>query len=320
MKDCNLKEVSTPVEKIADPLTELLRSGARDLIRQAVEAELGAMLSEYEDLKLIDGRPAIVRNGYLPERTIQTGIGDVTVKVHKVRDRSGSGIHFQSHLLPPYLRRTKSIEELIPWLYLKGLSTGDYSEALSSLLGEHAKGLSATTVSRLKSQWLYEHQNWQRQDLSQKRYVYWWADGIYSQVRMDDRLCLLVIIGVTEYGQKELVAVMDGYRESSASWEELLTSLRQRGLSHSPKLAAGDGALGFWNAISKVYPDTRHQRCWVHKTANVLNKLPRSVQPKVKAALREIWMASTRKDAHKGVMGVMERPTDLRIFRISQWS
>lgn len=306
MKDCNLNEVLTPVQKIIDPLTELLRNGARDLIRQAVEAELSVMLSEYEDLKLIDGRQAIVRNGYLPERTIQTGIGDVIIKVPKVRDRSGSGIHFQSHLLPPYLRHTKSIEELIPWLYLKGLSTGDYSEALGSLLGEHAKGLSPNTVSRLKSQWLDEHQSWQRQDLSRKRYVYWWADGIYSQVRMDDRLCLLVIIGVTEHGHKELVAVSDGYRESSASWEELRTSLRQRGLSHSPKLAAGDGALVFWNAISKVYPDTRHQRCWVHKTANILNKLPKSVQPKVKAALHEIWMASTRKDAHKAFDNALE--------------
>ena len=306
MKDCNLKEVSTPVQKIIDPLTELLRNGARDLIKQAVEAELDAMLSEYADLKLIDGRQAIVRNGYLPERTIQTGIGDVPIKVPKVRDRSGSGIHFTSYLLPPYLRRTKSIEELIPWLYLKGLSTGDYSEALGSLLGEHAKGLSANTVSRLKSQWFEEHQNWQRQDLSQKRYVYWWADGIYSQVRMDDRLCLLVIIGVTEHGHKELVAVSDGYRESSASWEELLTSLRQRGLTHSPKLSAGDGALGFWNALSKVYPDSRHQRCWVHKTANILNKLPKSMQPKVKAALHEIWMASTRKDAYKAFDNTLE--------------
>jgi len=306
MKNCNLKEVSTPVQKIADPLTELLRNGARDLIKRAVETELEAMLSEYTDLKLADGRQAVVRNGYLPARTIQTGIGDVMVQVPKVRDRSGSGIHFQSYLLPPYLRRTKNIEELIPWLYLKGLSTGDYSEALGSLLGEHAKGLSANTVSRLKSQWLDEHQTWQRQDLSQKRYVYWWADGIYSQVRMDDRLCLLVIIGVTEHGHKELVAVSDGYRESAASWEELLTSLRQRGLSHSPKLAAGDGALGFWNAISKVYPDTRHQRCWVHKTANVLNKLPKSVQPKVKAALHEIWMASTRKDAYKAFDNTVE--------------
>lgn len=299
MKDCNLKAVSTPVEKINDALTELLRDGAGDLIRQAVEAELSSMLCQYADLKLLDGRQAVVRNGYLPERTIQTGIGDVMIKIPKVRDRSCSGIRFNSQLLPPYLRRTKSIEELIPWLYLKGLSTGDYSEALGSLLGEHARGLSANTVSRLKSQWLDEHQTWQREDLSHKRYVYWWADGIYSQVRMDDRLCLLVIIGVTEHGHKELVAVSDGYRESSASWEELLTSLRQRGLSHSPKLSAGDGALGFWNALSKVYPDSRHQRCWVHKTANVLNKLPKSVQPKVKASLHEIWMAPTRQEAYK---------------------
>jgi len=306
MKDCNLKEVSTPVEKISDPLTELLRQGARDLIKQAVETELESLLSDYKDLKLIDGRQAVVRNGYLPERTIQTGIGDVSIKVPKVRDRSGSGIQFNSQLLPPYLRRTKSIEELIPWLYLKGLSTGDYSEALGSLLGEQAKGLSANSVCRLKNQWLDEHQNWQRQDLSQKRYVYWWADGIYSQVRMDDRLCLLVIIGVTEHGHKELVAVSDGYRESSASWEELLTSLRQRGLTHSPKLSAGDGALGFWNALSKVYPDARHQRCWVHKTANILNKLPKSIQSKVKAALHEIWMASTRKEAYQAFDNTLE--------------
>lgn len=257
------------------------------------------MLSEYADLKLIDGRQVVVRNGYLPERTIQTGIGDVAVKVPKVRDRSGSGICFNSSLLPPYLRRTKSIEELIPWLYLKGLSTGDYSEALASLLGEDAKGLSPNTVSRLKGQWLDEHRQWQSQDLSQKRYVYWWADGIYSQVRMDDRLCLLVIIGVTEHGHKELVAVVDGYRESAASWEEVLTGLCQRGLAVGPKLATGDGALGFWNALGKVFPETSHQRCWVHKTANVLNKLPKSVQPKVKAALHEIWQAPTRKQAYK---------------------
>ena len=258
MSNCNLKAVSTPVEKFSDPLTELLRNGARELIKNAVETELEAMLSEYTDLKLLDGRQAVVRNGYLPERTIQTGIGDVVINVPKIRDRSGSGICFNSHLLPPYLRRTKSIDELIPWLYLKGISTGDYSEALSALLGEEAKGLSANTVSRLKSQWLEEHRNWQREDLSQKRYVYWWADGIYSNIRMDDRLCLLVIIGVTEHGQKELVAVSDGYRESAASWEELLVSLRQRGLNASPKLSVGDGALGFWNALSKIYPESRH--------------------------------------------------------------
>lgn len=301
MKDCSLKLASAPETEngLKDPLTEVLRQGAKELIRKAVEAELSEMLSAYSDVRLLDGRPAVVRNGYLPARQIQTGIGEVEVQVPKVRDRSGSGIHFNSQLLPPYLRRTKSMEELIPWLYLKGLSTGDYTDALSALVGESARGLSANTVSRLKEKWLDEHKEWQRQDLSSKRYVYWWADGIYSKVRMDDKLCLLVIIGVTESGLKELVAVYDGYRESAASWEEVLLSLRQRGLPSAPKLAIGDGALGFWGALSKIYPETRHQRCWVHKTANVLNKLPKSMQPKVKASLHEIWMASTREDAYK---------------------
>lgn len=301
MKDCKLKLASVPVKdkELLDPLTEMLRHGAKELIRKAVEEELSEMLSAYSDMRLLDGRPAVVRNGYLPARQIQTGIGEVEVQVPKVRDRSGSGIHFNSQLLPPYLRRTKSIEELIPWLYLKGVSTGDYSEALSALVGESARGLSANTVSRLKEKWLDEHKEWQRQDLSDKRYVYWWADGIYSKVRMDDKLCLLVIIGVTESGLKELVAVCDGYRESAASWEEVLVDLRQRGLPTAPKLAVGDGALGFWGALSKIYPETRHQRCWVHKTANVLNKLPKSMQPKVKASLHEIWMASKREEAYK---------------------
>lgn len=301
MKDCSLKPASAPEKEKAleDPLTEVLRQGAKELIRKAVETELLEMLSAYSDVRLLDGRLAVVRNGYLPARQIQTGIGDVEVQVPKVRDRSGSGIHFSSHLLPPYLRRTKSMEELIPWLYLKGLSTGDYTEALSSLVGESARGLSANTVSRLKEKWLDEHKEWQRQDLSSKRYVYWWADGIYSKVRMDDKLCLLVIIGVTESGLKELVAVCDGYRESAASWEEVLLNLRQRGLPTAPKLAIGDGALGFWAALGKIYPETRPQRCWVHKTANVLNKLPKSMQPKVKAALHEIWMAEKREDASK---------------------
>lgn len=264
------------------------------------------MLVEYKDHKLSGGRQVVVRNGYLPERTVQTGIGDVEVQLPKVRDRSHSGIKFSSTLLPPYLKLSKSIEELIPWLYLKGISTGDYSEALCSLLGENAKGLSANTISRLKSQWLEEHAKWQQQEPGHKKYVYFWTDGIYSNVRMDDRLCLLVIIGVTEHGRKELVAVEDGYRESSDSWEELLLNLKQRGLTHSPRLAVGDGAMGFWKAINKVYPDCRHQRCWVHKTANVMNKLPNSVQPKVKTALQGIWMAETRDDAYKAFDNALE--------------
>jgi putative transposase len=297
VNDFTPKAVAAPEVTINDPLSELLKVGARGLIAQAVEAELAMMLMKHEDNKLPDGRPAVVRNGYLPERTIQTGLGDVDIRVPKVRDRSKAGIKFNSNLLPPYLKRSKSIEEMLPWLYLKGLSTGSYGEALSSLLGEQAKGLSANTISRLKSQWIDEHTEWRKRDLSDKRYVYFWADGIYSHVRMDDRLCLLVIIGVTEHGTKELVAVEDGFRESTASWAEVLTGLRERGLTFSPKLAVGDGALGFWGAISQVYPVCRHQRCWVHKTANVLNKLPKSMQPKVKEALHDIWMAESRDKA-----------------------
>ena len=307
MEDFTLKAMPTPETVVRDPLTELLRVGARELIAQAVEAELQSLLAEHANHRLTDGRMALVRNGYLPERTIQTGIGDVPIKVPKIRDRSNSGVKFNSSLLPPYLKRSKSIEELLPWLYLKGISTGDYSEALCALLGESAKGLSANTISRLKDQWIDEHGNWRKRDLNTKRYVYWWADGIYSRVRMDERLCLLVIIGVTEHGHKELIAVEDGYRESTSSWEELLTGLRQRGLEISPKLAVGDGALGFWNALNKVYPACRHQRCWVHKTANILNKLPKSMQPKVKEALHDIWMASTRKEAHAAFENTIKR-------------
>ncbi|GKR00345.1 IS256 family transposase [Aeromonas caviae] len=299
MKHSTLTALPQPEGKPGDMLTELLRAGARDLIAHAVEAELAIMLEQHRELRLPDGRQAVVRNGYLPQRTIQTGIGDVEIKVPKVRDRSGSGINFTSTLLPPYLKRSRSIEELLPWLYLKGISSGDYQEALCALLGDQAKGLSANTVCRLKQGWIDEHQRWRQRDLTKSRYVYWWADGIYSNVRMDDRLCLLVIIGVTEHGRKELVAVEDGHRESETSWTEVLMGLRGRGLTLSPKLAIGDGALGFWKALAKCYPDTAHQRCWVHKTANVLSVLPKSVQPKVKEALHDIWMAETREDAHK---------------------
>ena len=306
MGNIKLELVSTPAEESNDPLTELLRSGAKALISEAVELELEAMLANYRDLKLTNGRQVVVRNGYLPERTVQTGIGDVVVKVPKVRDRSESGIKFNSTILPPYLKRSKSREALIPWLYLKGISTGDFQDALVALVGEQAKGLSANTVSRLKAEWINQHQEWSQRDLSQKRYAYFWADGVYSNVRMDDRLCLLVIVGVNEYGHKELVAVEDGFRESSASWEEVLTKLRQRGLHIGPKLSVGDGALGFWSALAKIYPDCQHQRCWVHKTANVLNKVPKAMQPKIKLGLQQIWMAATKKDAEKAFDNMLE--------------
>jgi transposase-like protein len=307
MTESTLRVLSQPEIAETDPLHALLREGARELIAKAVEAELAGFLDGFAEQRLEDGRRAVVRNGYLPERTVQTGIGDVAVRVPKVRDRSGGGAVFRSELLPPYLKRARSVEELIPWLYLKGVSTGDYQEALSALLGEQAKGLSANTVVRLKQQWLDEHRAWCRRDLGERRYVYWYADGVYSNVRLDERLCLLVIVGVTEHGYKELVAVEDGHRESEASWYELLAGLRERGLTRAPKLAVGDGALGFWKALAKLYPDTVHQRCWVHKTANVLNKLPKSVQPKVKADLHEIWMAETREDARKAFDRTLNR-------------
>lgn len=299
MAKSNVFDLKKRDESSTDLLTELLRSGARQLIAEAVEAELQGFLAQYSELKDKKGRRQIVRNGYLPEREIQTGIGKVEVKVPKVRDKSCQGIKFNSSLLPPYLRKTKSVEDVLPWLYLKGISTGDFQEALQALLGVDATGLSSSTISRCKRVWEEEHKTWQQRRLSGKRYVYIWADGIYFNIRSDDaRQCILVIIGVTDQGHKELIAIEDGYRESEKSWSELLLRTKLQGLEAAPKLAIGDGALGFWKALSQVYPETKHQRCWAHKTANVLNKLPKSVQPKVKQALHEIWMAPTKESAY----------------------
>ncbi len=274
--------VDNPQEPV-DALTDLLRQGARALIQEAVEAELETFLAAFADKRLKDGRRAVVRNGHQPERTIQTGIGEVPVSVPKARDRSGSGVKFTSQLVPPYLRRTQSVETLLPWLYLKGISTGDFSEALESLLGKGAKGLSAPTIARLKGQWQKERTSWSKESLAGKRYVYWWVDGVYFNIRGEDaRSCIFVIVGATETGHKEFVAIEEGFRESEQSWLEILTSLKARGLESGPLLAIGDGSLGFWKALTKVYGETRWQRCWVHKTANVLNKLPKASQPAAK--------------------------------------
>jgi transposase-like protein len=287
-------------ESFNDALTELVRRGARQIIAQAVETELQEFLQQYQDLKDNQGRHAVVRNGYLPPRTIVTGVGEVEIQVPKVRDRSGSGIKFNSLLLPPYLKRAQSVEEVLPWLYLKGVSTGDFSEALASLLGAQASGLSASTISRLKTKWLDEHNQWQKRSLVGKRYVYIWADGIYFNIRNeDDRQCMLVIIGVTDKGVKELLGLEAGFRESELSWKALLLRLQDQGVNVAPELAIGDGALGFWKALAQVFPSTRVQRCWVHKTANVLNNLPKSQQPQAKSALHEIYMAATKADAER---------------------
>ena len=300
MTDTNVFQLSQP-GNFADPLTEVLRKGARALLAQAVEAEVATLLSRYADETTDDGRKRLVRHGHLPEREIMTGIGPVGVRCPRVRDRVGEGsqrIRFSSATLPPYARRSKSLEVLIPILYLKGISTGDFEEALVALLGKDAGGLSASTVGRLKEAWSEEHRRWSKRDLSAKRYVYFWVDGIHVQARLeDDAQCLLVIIGATPEGKKELVGLTDGVRESTRSWKELLLDLKRRGLSMGPELAVADGALGFWQALEEVWPRTRGQRCWVHKTANVLNKLPKSQQSKAKRALQEIWMAETKKDA-----------------------
>ena len=299
MKNATIVKECKPETRFEDALTEVLRSGANRLLAEAVEAEVEEFVGRFQNLRDANGRRLVVRNGHLPEREIQTGIGQVAVKAPRVRDKSGSGIHFSSSILPPYLRRTKSIEELIPWLYLKGISTGDFSEALSALLGPDAPGLSANTVSRLKSVWNDDFDSWRRRSLAGKRYVYFWVDGVYLTARMEEKQCLLVIIGADKEGNKELVGLLDGYRESEQSWKELLLDLKRRGLEVGPKLAVADGALGFWKALAQVYGNCRRQRCWVHKTANVLNKLPKSAQTRAKARLKEIWMAETRSDAEQ---------------------
>jgi putative transposase len=281
-----------------DPLTAVLRQGAQRLLAQAIEVEVTILLTQYAHRHDAEGRQAIVRNGYLPEREVQTGIGAVRVKVPRVRDRSGAGIRFHSALLPPYIRRSKSLEAFLPWLYLKGVSTGDFSEALQALLGPDAPGLSPATLSRLKQGWQEELAQWQQRDLTGKRYVYVWVDGVYLETRLEEsRHCLLVIIGADASGQKELVGLWDGYRESEQSWKDLLLDLQSRGLTQGPALAIGDGALGFWKALRQVYGQTRGQRCWVHKTANVLDKLPKDLQPQAKQRLQAIWMAPNRQRA-----------------------
>lgn len=299
--DKDKEECGTGLQEIGIGLDELVRQGARQIIQQVVEAELAELLAQFENIKTLQGRRAVVRNGYLPEREILTGAGALAVKVPKVRDRCGSGVKFNSALVPPYVRKSPRVSAALPWLYLKGISTGDMGDALSVLLGKDAKGLSANVVSRLKAQWADEQTAWSRRDMSAARYVYWWVDGIHTGVRSEpsDGQCLLVIIGVTPEGRKERVAIGDGYRESSASWKEVLQDLKSRGLQSGPLLATGDGAMGFWAALEEVFPKTVAQRCWFHKMGNVMNALPPSQQARAKADLQAIWMAATRDDAYR---------------------
>ena len=312
MHESNRRATTIPAP-CCDALTGILREGAQRLLAQAIEAEVGGWIEGHSELKDEGGRQHVVRNGHHPTRTLVTGVGPVEVTQPRVLDRRIAGTNdagesidglgqvverFRSSILPPYLRKTKAIEELIPWLYLKGVSTGDFTEALQALVGPQAAGLSATTITRLISAWQDEYKVWSRRSLRGKQYVYVWADGIHFNIRLEeDRQCLLVLIGATADGRKELIAVVDGHRESEQSWRSLLLDCKHRGLTMDPKLATADGALGFWAALRKVYPTTREQRCWVHKTANVLDKMAKKVQSGAKAQLHEIWMSATREDA-----------------------
>ena len=296
MIENNVISLENP-EQLQDPLTDLLRSGARQLIQQYVDAELQELLAEHQSCLTDTGKPSVVRNGYLPEREIQTGIGAVSVKIPKVRSRNDKPVTFRSALVPPYVRKTRSLEAAIPWLYLKGVSTGEMGDALGALVGKDAKGLSSSTVSRLKKEWGDQYHLWRKESLDKDQWVYIWADGIYSGLRSEDtKLCTLVIIGVNERGEKHFLAIEDGVRESTQSWREVLLKLKSRGMN-IPKLAIGDGAMGFWSALDECYPETKHQRCWVHKTANVLNCLPKNLQGKAKQDLHDIWQADTKSNA-----------------------
>jgi putative transposase len=302
MQEATVDRFIVPVPTSGDALSLLLRRGAQQMLSQAIEAEVAEWIASHAHLTNAAGHRQVVRNGRLPKRSITTGVGPIEVEQPRVLDRRPKEETelFSSKILPPYLRKTKSLEELIPWLYLKGVSTGDFSEALAALLGPNAPGLSASTVTRLKMVWEEEYQEWNRRSLEGRQYVYVWVDGVHFNIRLEeDRQCILVLMGATADGKKELLAVSDGYRESEQSWKELLLDAKARGLVIDPKLAIGDGALGFWKALPQVWNTTRCQRCWVHKTANVLDKLPKRLQPHAKEKLHEIWMAATRADANQ---------------------
>jgi len=292
-----------------DALSDILKEGAQQMLAHAIEAEVAEWIDAHANHTDDHGRRQVVRNGYLPQRKIVTGLGEIPVRQPRVHDRRPDPERekFTSKILPPYLRKAKSIEELIPFLYLKGISTGDMNEALQSLLGPDCPGLSATTVTRLKTIWEQEYDQWSKRSLKEQEYVYVWADGIHTNIRLEEeRQCMLVLMGATKAGKKELIAMTDGHRESAQSWKELLLDVKRRGLAVEPKLAIGDGALGFWKALAEVYPNTREQRCWVHKTANVLDKLPKGKQPKAKAMIHDIWMAETKDEANQAVDAFLE--------------
>lgn len=305
MSNRTIARVVAPVPSVVDVMSEILRQGARKMLANAIEAEVDDYIVTHSDVRDAEGHRVVVRNGYLPAREIQTGLGALEVRQPRVNDKrfddAGERIRFSSKILPPYLRRTRSIEDLLPWLYLKGISTGDFPDALAALLGPDAPGLSPATIVRLKQIWEEEYKEWSHRSFEGKRFVYFWVDGVYLRIRLgeSEKQCVLVVMGATADGRKELVAIQDGSRESEQSWKEVLLDLKHRGLTIDPELAVGDGALGFWAAVAKIFPKTRAQRCWMHKTGNILNYLPKAKQPLATDKLHEIWMASTKDEAVK---------------------
>ena len=301
-----LRLAITPV--VSSVIDQILRNGARLMLQQAIEREVAEYVEQHAAELDADGHRLVVRNGSHPRRTIQTGSGSIEVRQPRVNDKrvdeNGERLRFTSKILPPYLRKSKAIEELVPWLYLKGISTGGFSDALGAL-GLDGSGLSATSIVRMKEVWQGEWELWSKRSLVGKKFVYVWADGIHFNIRLEDEgndgQCMLVLMGATEDGTKELIAISEGFRESEESWLTLLSDVKERGLSTDPKLAVGDGSMGFWKALPQVFPATRAQRCWVHKTANVLDKMPKSLQPAAKSKLHEVWMSATLADATKAL-------------------
>ncbi len=309
--ECINQTGSTQEENVENPfntiLESVLRSGAHKLLLQALENEVAEYLGKHKQDIDATGHQMVVRNGYHNEREIVTGLGPINLKQPRIHDTSGKR-QFSSNIVPKYMRRIASVDNLIPVLYLKGISTGDFATALESILGPQASGLSATNIVRLKQCWEEEYKDWNRRSLKNKHYVYFWVDGIYFNVRLDDeRQCVLVIIGATAKGEKELVAIVDGYRESKQSWADVLFDLKHRGLEKWPELAIGDGALGFWAAIAEAAPCVRHQRCWVHKTKNIMDKVPKAIQEQAKSLIYEMYMAETRVDAFAAYDAFLEK-------------
>ena len=303
-------DIQTGSQQEPMALPEILRMGAEMLLKKAVEVEIKNYLQGYADIRTEDGQSGVVRNGYHRSRTILSSCGPVEVSVPRSRSRAEGILPFVSALIPKYMRKTLELEDALPLFYLGGLSNGDFIPCFEKLFGTRVSGLSSSSITRLKHVWSEELQQWRQRDLAGVKYCYLWVDGIHFNLRLSEgRLCVLVVIGARADGRKELVAVAGGHRESAESWRTLLRDLKERGMS-APLLGIGDGNLGFWNALRDIYPSTQHQRCWIHKTANILDKLPKSAQPQAKTMIHDMYRAETQKQARETYRKFIQRYQD----------